>query len=803
MKSTISVTAETIKVGTKITQVGSDLLAEILGITERGIRKRANAEGWSFIEETLRGGRQKLFPIKTLPIDIRKKVMIALGELPAEFADLVPIEFDRTKIATCAKEFDRASSWQKELAKDRLAIIQALDTFRRQYTGRRSLAVQSFVDAYLGRYVEGLDPAICSRIPVVKRSRLYDWESRYKQQGIAGLISQHGSGHKGACGFPMEQQDFVLGTLAQNPNLKPHKIQRSLLARFGEAAMSRRQVGDFLKRRMAADPVVFAYLKDPDAAKGKYQLALGSASEKAERFLHYIEVDSTPADVMCADGKRYTIVGGIDIFSRKAKFVVTKTSNSWAIAGLIRQISTDWGLPETIVRDNGQDYASNMVNDGLMALGVKVQAVPPFTPEGKPHVERVFRTLSHDLLETLPGYIGHNVAERKAIENRKSFAERLGKAGKKIAPKGRNDKLVGRNDEGAIRNGLRLAIADTCHQEERQAPTQERIGLTPEALQAAINKWTEDVYHQRTHSGIKMSPNAKASTGKQTNRRIDDPRILDRLLAESGLRTIGKKGLRYDSGLFWNDALIDYMGRKVLCRLDIWDASKVFCFDPDTSGFICEALDQALEGITLADKISAKKRANKRRNEGVKAIQKLGEAAGDPFADEIERSRQERALVRNLPVGGIVEDNPFIAGARESIQAEDEAKLRETEQEPDWVPYEIERHKQIYEESSWRMDSSEPKKIIPLQSRNEEQVERLYFRTPRSKFEHYLGANRVGVETDEETLMWLRKYVDDWFYYADMFAHQWEEVDQKWLGMVAPDHFPQYVKKQHNEEETT
>lgn len=138
--------------------------------------------------------------------------------------------------------------WQIYLAKTRLKILESLDTFRAQFSGNRSLAVHGFIDAYLAREIKGLDPAIYGRIPSVKRSRLYDWESRFRQYGIAGLISKHGCGRKGACGFPVEQQQFVLGTLAQNPSLKPYKIQRSLLARFGEAAMNPRQVRGFLKR---------------------------------------------------------------------------------------------------------------------------------------------------------------------------------------------------------------------------------------------------------------------------------------------------------------------------------------------------------------------------------------------------------------------------------------------------------------------------------------------------------------------------------------------------------------------------
>ena len=93
-------------------------------------------------------------------------------------------------------------------------------------------------------------------------------------------------------------------------------------------------------------------------------------------------------DVMCHDNKRYTIIGACDVFSRKMKFQLCRTSNSWGIAGLMRRIATDWGLPEHIVRDNGQDYASRMVNDALCALGITVCPTAPFAPEQKPHIER-------------------------------------------------------------------------------------------------------------------------------------------------------------------------------------------------------------------------------------------------------------------------------------------------------------------------------------------------------------------------------------------------------------------------------
>ena len=749
--------------------ISMDELAQVLNLHRTSILRRSEKEKWPFIEETLRGGTRKCFPIKKLPTDIRRKILIASGMLPPELDGCVPLDFDKSKISACAREFDSAAEWQRALARQRLEILERLDAFRSEYSGSRSEAVRRFVDIYHAREVDGIDPAIYSEIPNVSRTRLYHWEAQFESEGIAGLISRHGATTKGASKLPIDQQNFVLATLASNPSLRAAKIHAGLTARFGRDAAPTRAVRDFLTRKKASDPQLFQHLQNPDAAKGKYQLALGSASEKAEHFLHYIEVDSTPADVLCSDGKRYTVIGAIDVFSRKAKYLVTKTSNSWGIAALMREIATEWGLPEHIVRDNGQDYASRMVNDGLLALGVKVVAVPPFTPEGKPHIERAFRTMSHDLLEALPGYIGHNVAERKAIENRKTFAERMTKAAGK---KG----VAGGKKTGAEAGPTITAGATEYHE----------VGLTWQELQSEINHWTEEIYHQRRHSGIGMSPNAKASQVRMRSRKITDSRALDILLAPSGERTIGKKGLRYENGLFWDNELIPYIGRKVTVRYDVRDASRVFCFDPETRRFICEAVDMALSGMTLADKIIAKKRARKHLNERVKAIKTLAETVPDPIAATINQMREERATVINLPVSDPVKDNPFVDGAMAAIEARDRAEeIEEAE-----ILADTERALAKY-----RLVPEPNPKVLELVRPEQQKLDKILYGSPVDRFESLRLLQRQREITEEE-YEWMNKSVRQWFLYADTAWDEWPPDDQKWFWEHAPSYFLQYSSKE-------
>ncbi|MEP2707817.1 MAG: DNA-binding protein [Roseibium sp.] len=93
---------------------------------------------------------------------------------------------------------------------------------------------------------------------------------------------------------------------------------------------------------------------------------------------------------------------------------------------LIRKCLIDWGVPETIKTDNGSDFTARATVRLLDALGIEQELSSPYSPEQKGTVERVIGTFQRDCAATLPGFIGHSVADRKVIENRKAFSARLG-----------------------------------------------------------------------------------------------------------------------------------------------------------------------------------------------------------------------------------------------------------------------------------------------------------------------------------------------------------------------------------------
>lgn len=208
---------------------------------------------------------------------------------------------------------------------------------------------------------------------------------------------------------------------------------------------------------------------------------------------------------MLDDGSRHNIVGVIDVYSRRLKLLVSNSSNSKAVTSITRACLLEWGVPEEVKTDNGADYASKHMRRVFDSLEIKQIFCKPFTPEGKPHIERVFKTFSHDVLEMLPGYIGHNVSDRKNIEARKSFADHImGKAKNRTAEY-----------------------------------------LSAEQLQEFCDNWIKNYYMQEPHRGLNgKTPQSMIDNYDGEVRRIGNERALDILLSPTsgdGLRTVTKK----------------------------------------------------------------------------------------------------------------------------------------------------------------------------------------------------------------------------------------------------------------------
>lgn len=588
-----------------MTETTTAEIAKILGVSERRIRNRSIMEGWPYhkIRDYGDKTKRKYFQIKDLPADIRNQVIQAqesfyLKNIIAPQRE----DFDVSIVKELIRRWDRAPKWKKSNAEARLDISKALEKFcrGRDLTSGR----QEFRNRYNVHNNElGVSESTFQRFREIKSlATLYNWDCRYKEEGLVGLLDEDKAKPRSV--FTPEMEKYVTALLARNPDIRAVRVQEYLLNKFG-VNLSGRTVREKVRKIRNQQKQAFAQLNDPDRWRNEYQVAFGNAAESARYFLHQVELDTTPGDIELKGKQRRKLITGVDRFCRKAKVLVSPVSKSESIAALIRIIGIEWGLPTEIICDRGKDYMSHHVEIVCGALGIKRNPTPGYTPEAKPFVERYFKTLAESFFEEFEEFIGHHVAQGKKIRNRRAFIESLMTEGKVI-----------------------------------------EINMTEEEFQSKINHWNDYIYHQKVHRGLGKSPEARAAESMMPVRKIKDERVWDLLLPKAGSRVVGKKGIEFNGGLFAAPELWQYVKERVEVRQDLQNAGKLYAFDEKTKAYICTARDTALEPFTAEEATKVRKEQRKQVREEVKALLTLAKSVGDPMSELLEAKRTEPGQIR-------------------------------------------------------------------------------------------------------------------------------------------------------------
>ncbi|MGE4406082.1 DNA-binding protein [Pseudomonas sp.] len=592
--------------------------------SDRGVQLKAERENWASRPRQGRGGGSE-YHLSALPEPTRVALAASHAAGPscpipgsgaaagAAAGEMIAREISQSREqARLAKEeglakFQALSEARQQEARAKLELIQACDAFiARAGISNIKTGSERFSTLYMAGQIHLPEwvNEVAQRGGRISLSwaSLHRWRKAYTESGLIGLVNGWKSPSKTS--VPEDIQAFVQALVIAHPHIQAKKVVRGVEARFdGRADMpSATALRRYLNKFQFENEGLLLYLGNPDAWKNRKMFALGDASAIAQALNQLWEMDSTPTDLMLTDG-RHTLIGCLDVWSRRFKLLVAPTSKGAHVAALIRRCLLHWGVPTTIKTDNGADYVSQYLTHVIDALDIEQVLCPPFTPEAKPHVERAFRTFSHSIVELLPGYIGHNVADRKAIEGRKSFAQRLMKQG--------------------------------------EEPIQ--VALSAAELQSLCDRWTEAIYHQDVHSTLGMTPADKIRSWTQPVRKIADERALDMLLmtpADGGWRTVSKKGVRTDHGTYIAAALPD-PGTRVRVLEDPIDWGTVYLYGEDGK-FLCKAEDPERTGIDRAE-VAAKAKANQKKamQEGSKILKKLArEAKADTIYSEILAHRE-------------------------------------------------------------------------------------------------------------------------------------------------------------------
>jgi putative transposase len=547
--------------------------------------------------------------------------------------------------------------------------------------------------------------------------------------------------------------EFIKSLLVHNPYATAEHIRVTVAAEFGEVLSVSRAGGHIVRVPLPVVRSFQAFIKaykvenkqfllaktDPDRFRSTMRIA-GKSRDRVTRLNELWEIDASPSDVMTTDG-RYSLYVVIDIYSRRMMVLITKTPRAEAMLLLIRRAILAWGVPERIRTDNGSDFKAERSRRAFASLGIEHDLCAPFSPEQKGVVERAIGTIQKSLMRVSPGFIGHNVAQRKQIEGRRAFARRLGEKDQKLL----------------------------------------RVQSTAAQLQIDCDDWCKKYYYHRKHGTLGISPFRAVAEYKGPIRQIEDERALDLLLADiadgGGLRVMGRQGVRVGGDLYISAYLV--VGERVLVRHDPTDMGRIYCFTPDGETFLAEAICPETAGVDRAAAVAEARAAQKRQiAEETAAIKsKARRIKPRDVIDALLKSGEEKAAK--------LAEFPKQKQAHVTPQIEAAAQARRKGPPPSAPISEATRIRAEELAAEWNAKRAGQKaapqknpvpRIIPQEIEKDLRALRQF---------DVEGRMERGEPVTEEERKWLERYRNE----AEYRMHLWmyEEFAEKWLTRAVRD----------------
>jgi putative transposase len=605
--------------------------------------------------------------------------------------------------------------------------MAAYQAFLRTTSVRSELALSSFADLYNGRLLQTPE-WVLECIPRITARTLSVWLRLAKSGAVDRLGVDRGAARRGKGIFDEAEggalRSKILTFIAHQPFLSADHVRTLCRDAFGDTLSYRGQAVPMpsvrafqmaLKQLKIVHKSELLALHNPDKFKSTLRVS-GSRAHLVQRLNEQWQIDASPADMLCTDG-RHSIYVCVDVWSRRMIVSVSRTPRAEAVGLLIKKALLAWGVPERIKTDNGSDFIARATKRLFASLHIEAETSAAFSPEQKGVVERAIGTLQRDFMPLLPGFIGHSVADRKAIENRKAFSARLGQ-----------------DDARAF-----------------------HVDLSAAELSRYLDLLIEDRYNQRAHGGIdKMTPFTKAASYLGQIRLIDDEAALSVLLAPiaggNGLRTLQKQGLRINGSHYLIPGIMP--GETVFVRMDPADLGRAYIFRPDGETFIGLAICPDLAGIDPAAALAAAQAAQKQYIAAhVAPIRK--EAAKIKPRDMVDaivrQAAKDAGNLVEFPPAATPHHTPALTSAREVVEAIHK-KYRDVSRAPQ---REAERvmlaHIEAESAAPITPPNGPPAKVQPLRKQE----------TPHQRFARaraFEGRIRNGETLTTEQALWLGGY---------------------------------------------
>jgi putative transposase len=432
------------------------------------------------------------------------------------------------------------------------------------------------------------------------------WLAQYRRDGLAGLArrGRRDRGHQR--GLRPELKEIIEGLALRKPPptvALVHRQVRDVSLRNGWPVPNYQRVYRVVKR---LDPALVTLAHDGSKTyRTTYDLLYRREAEKPNEIW---QADHTLLDIWVRhDGGQparpwLTVI--MDDYSRTiAGFGLSFHAPSAIQTALMlrqaiwRKSMPQWhicGIPETFYTDHGSDFTSHHLAQVSVDLKMVLVFSEPGMPRGRGKIERFFRTVNQMLLCDLPGYT-----------------------------------LAGIPPDNTL--------------------------FTLSAVEAELQRFILDQYHQRPHSETGEPPQARWAGSGFLPRLPESLEQLDLLLLTvPKSRKVRPDGIHFQGFRYLDPTLAAYVGEHVIIRYDPRDMAEIRIFHAHR--FLCRAICTELAGDTIALREIIQARNRRRRDlrhtlqERSRLVETLLEARrGDLHIDEPTGTHDSAMTLEHSP----------------------------------------------------------------------------------------------------------------------------------------------------------
>lgn len=374
-------------------------VAELLGMTERGVRKSAtqlNKYEYRPVKGKGRGGKQIEIALESLPQEAQNKY----NNVQEEFA---------------YNEVTQYTGKQREEANFKAYIVE-------QYK-RSQLSPDGFVKDFNERNPDS----------VITKSQPFSWQRKYKSDGVAGLVDKRGGHNRGQVTIPPDAWEYFNNLYMTQQKRSVQRCWELTQQEFPDIPT----VSTFERKVKTIPKLAIIRWRDGDKAfNDAMPSMLRSREDISSNDIWFSDHHLVDAAVVNNRGKVFRPWLTVFFDARASKvisFIVRdKSADATVIKQCLRLGIEEYGIPKELYFDNGKDYREKSFNKDFplsitRQLGIGQIYATPYHGQAKT-VERFFGTLEDRFCKLLPTYLGKDAKQRP--ENMRVILDKL----KDIAP---------------------------------------------------------------------------------------------------------------------------------------------------------------------------------------------------------------------------------------------------------------------------------------------------------------------------------------------------------------------------------